>query len=66
MISSVTEDIDPPAAIPPHPRYPIQYEVPEGAPDEDRMAQRNQLARVRKLARRFIDSDVLRDALQRH
>lgn len=47
-----------------HHRFPIQYEVPEGAPDEERKAQRDKLAKVLESAiRGVLDSDAYRSTL---
>jgi len=47
-----------------HHRFPIQYEVPEGAPDEERMAQRDQLAKALESAvRAVLDSDAYKSSL---
>jgi hypothetical protein len=47
-----------------HHRFPIQYEVPEGAPDEERIAQRGQLAKVLESAiRAVLASDAYESSL---
>jgi hypothetical protein len=47
-----------------HHRFPIQYEVPEGAPDDERKAQREQLAKTLESAiRGVLASDAYRSSL---